>query len=448
MATTPHGRTLLELLDTGNDSHPAIRVPGGPDISYASLRTQVAALAEELQALGIHLGDRVATILPHSAEGVVIFLAAATAGAAAPLNPAYKSDECRFYLEDTRAKALITPPDGAEAALDVLPEGSMHLVASMNSEGEVSLYVMPLFHVHGLVASTLATLGSGGTVVVPGRFNPMNFWPLVKGYDVTWYSAVPAMHKALLARARSGGSRNDPTMYSSLRFIRSCSAPLPPETMREMEERFGAPVLEAYGMTEASHQMASNPLPPAARAPGTVGLARGAEIGIMDVDGTLLAEGEQGEVVVRGDGVITAYEDNAEANATSFVEGWFRTGDEGVLDAGGYLRLVGRIKELINRSGEKISPVEIDHVLLSHDAVAEAVAFGVPHPTHGEEPSAAVVLNGEATEADLVRHCKEHLADFKAPRTIHIVGEIPKTATGKVQRRLVADAFTREAVSV
>jgi acyl-CoA synthetase (AMP-forming)/AMP-acid ligase II len=211
--------------------------------------------------------------------------------------------------------------------------------------------------------------------------------------------------------------------------------------MTSLEDRFGAPVLEAYGMTEAAHQMASNPLPPGVRLPGTVGQATGIGLGIMDDAGALLASGTSGEVVIRGPNVIDGYESNPEANATSFADGWFRTGDLGILDANGYLTLLSRIKELINRGGEKISPREIDEVLLAHPAVAEAVAFGLPHRTWGEEVAAAVVLRQSASEDDLLEHCRAELAAFKVPRTIYLVDAIPRTATGKVQRRNVAAAF-------
>jgi acyl-CoA synthetase (AMP-forming)/AMP-acid ligase II len=209
-----------------------------------------------------------------------------------------------------------------------------------------------------------------------------------------------------------------------------------------MEEIFEVPVLEAYGMTEAAHQMASNPLPPGVRKPGTVGLGTGVQIGIMDSTGQLLAPGQPGEVVIQGANVIQGYENNPEANISSFVNGWFRTGDQGVLDGDGYLRLIGRIKELINRGGEKISPREIDEVLLTHPAVAEAVCFGVSHPTWGEEVAAAVVLQEQVSESDLLRYCRDRLADFKCPKRIYVVDSIPRTATGKIQRRAVAEAFS------
>ena len=307
------------------------------------------------------------------------------------------------------------------------------------TQDDVSLCVMPLFHVHGLVASTLATLLSGGTVVMPANFNALSFWRTVRDTGATWYSAVPTIHSILLSRAgneRVAGSEG-------LRFVRSCSAALPSEMMERMERVFGVPVLEAYGMTEASHQMASSPRPPAARKPGSVGPGTGVQIGIMDDAGKLLATGERGEVVVKGPNVVSGYENNPEANAKSFTDGWFRTGDRGFLDADGYLHLTGRIKEMINRGGEKIGPREIDEVILAHPAVAEAVAFGVPHATWGEEVAAAVILkeNSPATESELLAFCKERLADFKRPKKFYIVETFPRTATGKIQRGIVAKAL-------
>jgi acyl-CoA synthetase (AMP-forming)/AMP-acid ligase II len=308
---------------------------------------------------------------------------------------------------------------------------------------DVSMCVMPLFHVHGLVASTLATFASGGTVVLPAKFNPLAFWRIARDHGVTWYSAVPTLHQLLLARAADPGSSRRPAGAERLRFIRSCSAALPPRVMHTLEDAFGAPVLEAYGMTEAAHQMASNPLPPAERRPGSVGRGTGVRISIMDAHGRHVAAGRRGEVVIQGANVIRGYENNPEANAVSFVDGWFRTGDQGYLDQDGYLHLVARIKELINRGGEKISPREIDEVLLTHPAVSEAVSFGVPHATWGEEVAAAVVVRQPVSEAELLAHCRERLADYKAPKQIHVTEVIPRTATGKVKRGAVAKAFGR-----
>jgi acyl-CoA synthetase (AMP-forming)/AMP-acid ligase II len=341
--------------------------------------------------------------------------------------------------------ALILHTSGTTSRPKRVPLSHANLMTSARNVAEtykltaedVSLCVMPLFHVHGLVASTLATLLTGGTVVVPPKFNPLSFWATVRDQRVSWYSAVPTIHQVLLSRSK--GKR--PSGAENLRFVRSCSAALAPQTMADVEERFGAPMLEAYGMTEAAHQMASNPLPPAARKPGSVGCGTAVDIGILNEAGELLPAGSTGEVSIKGPNVFGGYEGNAEANATSFSNGWFRTGDQGFLDNEGYLMLVGRIKELINRGGEKISPREIDEALLTHSAVAEAVCFGIPDRVYGEEVAAAVVLSSSASEAELMAHCRSSLADFKCPKAIYIVAAIPRTATGKIQRRNVAAAI-------
>jgi acyl-CoA synthetase (AMP-forming)/AMP-acid ligase II len=492
-------QTLLELIEVAPDDRPAVILPdAGISVTYKHLRNQVSEMANALASLGIQRGDRVATYVPNGMPAIVSFLAAAIAGTAAPLNPGYREDEVSFYLEDTAAKVLLCLADGApdarraaeargvpvyslqmddtgfvriagapggkkasrpspdDTALILHTSGSTgrpkrvpilhrNLAASTKNivahykltPDDVSLCVMPLFHVHGLVASTLSTLLSGGTVAVPNKFNPLSFWRTVRDTRATWYSAVPTIHNLLLSRA--GAER--PAGAEGLRFIRSCSASLPPEMMDQMERVFGVPVLEAYGMTEASHQMCSNPRPPAARKPGSVGPGTGVKIGIMDDAGNLLASGERGEVVIQGPNVVAGYENNPEANAKSFTNGWFRTGDQGFLDSEGYLTLTGRIKELINRGGEKIGPREIDEVLLSHPSIAEAVCFGVPHPAWGEEVAAAVVLKDPVNETDIMAFCKERLAEFKRPKKIYITETIPRTATGKIQRGAVAKAF-------
>jgi acyl-CoA synthetase (AMP-forming)/AMP-acid ligase II len=495
--------TLLGLFSSIPDDRTAIiHSDQNIKITYGELRRQVAAVAEALAAAGINRGDRIGMALPNGLPNIVCFLAASEAGTAAPLNPGYKEDEFRFYLEDTKARVLLLPPEGLEEARRAAGASVPILTVEMDATGtvrlggvsgkrpiqpaspqdvalvlhtsgstgrpkrvplshtnlaisarnvahsyqlgpeDVSLCVMPLFHVHGLVASTLATLATGGTVVVPTKFNPLSFWRVARDHGATWYSAVPTLHQLLLARADPAAGK--PAGAENLRFIRSCSASLPPQVMHDLEAAFGAPVLEAYGMTEAAHQMASNPLPPAARKPGSVGPGTDVRISIMDAEGRHLPAGERGEVVIQGPNVIQGYENNPEANATSFVDGWFRTGDQGFLDADGYLTLVARIKELINRGGEKVSPRDIDEVLLTHPAVAEAVCFGVPHPTWGEEVAAAVVLRETISEADLLAYCRERLADFKRPKQIFVTDTIPRTATGKIQRRIVAQAFSAQ----
>ena len=489
---------LLELLEHGAGAGLAIQTPGGPAITYDGLRKNVRELAARLNSLGLGRGDRIAISLPNGIATIVSFLAAASAGTAAPLNPGYTLDEFKFYLEDTSARALIVPPGAGEEARQAAGDRMPIIEASIGSDGgvqfespgragaprpadsingndialilhtsgttsrpkrvplshtnlmvsadnvaatyrlspeDVSLCVMPLFHVHGLVASTLATLLTGGTVVAPERFNALSFWPTAKEHRATWFSAVPTIHQMLLARSKRGSR---PAGAEQIRFIRSCSAALAPQVMADMEERFGVPVLEAYGMTEAAHQMASNPLPPGERKPGSVGCGTGVTIGILDKHGDLLPAGTIGEVSIKGPNVFSGYESNPEANAEAFTNGWFRTGDQGLLDDTGYLSLVGRIKELINRGGEKISPREVDEVLLAHPAVAEAVCFGLPDRVYGEEVAAAVVLEGDASTAELIAHCRSSLSDFKCPKSIYIVDAIPRTVTGKIQRRNVA----------
>ncbi len=491
--------TLLELLNTAPGDHTAVIVPElGLRVSYDALRQQVLAMAEVLAATGIHHTDRVASVLPSGLPALVTFLASSIAATAAPLNPAYPYEELFFFLGDTSAQILLCPPHGAEQArtaavdrairvytVEMDPQGTVHIVErqqrsevtppqpddvalvlhTSGSTGrpkrvplrhsnlavsaaniarhcsllpeDVSLCIMPLFHIHGLVASTLAPLVSGGTVVVPTKFNPLTFWQTVREHHVTWYSAVPTMHQLLLARAH--GHRH----HSPLRFVRSASAPLAPEIIQRIEDVFGVPFIEAYGMTEASHQMSSNPLPPKYRKHGSVGQATGIRISIVDEAGNHLEKGQPGEVVIQGPSVFSGYENNPEANAAAFVNDWFRTGDQGYLDRDDYLHLVGRIKDLIIRGGENVAPREVDEVLLRHPAVSEAVTFGMPHPVLGEEVAAAVVLHesGGATASVLLKHCREKLAEYKVPKKIFIVQTIPMTATGKVRRQKVAAAL-------
>ncbi len=494
--------TLLDVLHFA-DSHTAIIVPElGIRVTYDSLRQQVLAMANALASAGIRRGDAVAIALPNGLRAIVSFLAASIAGTAAPLNPAYPYEEFLFFLNDTNARVLLCPPVGAEFArsaaadrkipvlsVEMSEQGDVHLldaatgvtateptaddialilhtsgstgrpkrvplrhynlaVSSANiantyalSEADVSLCIMPLFHIHGLIGSTMSTLLSGGAVVVPLKFNALSFWRTVREHRVTWYSGVPTMHQLVLARTRHKAEE-----AASLRFIRSCSAPLSPELIHKMEDVFGVPFVEAYGMTEAAHQMTSNPLPPRHRKPGSVGVGAGLRIAIMDKAGNHLGTNQRGEVAIQGANVFRGYANNPEANAHAFVHGWFRTGDEGLLDEDCYLYLTGRIKDIIIRGGENIAPHEVDEILLRHPAVAAAVTFGYAHPTLGEEVAAAVVLHERhgATEAALIKHSRELLAEYKCPKKIYLVDSIPTTATGKIRRRAVAAALTDE----
>jgi acyl-CoA synthetase (AMP-forming)/AMP-acid ligase II len=489
---------LLDLLSAPDASVALVEPASGDRTTYGELRAAADRLARALAAAGVAAGDAVAMSLPNGPEIVTAFLGVVAAGAAAaPLNQAYTAEEFRSYLEDLQPCAMLflrgeaSPARAACEALGirqlelagertsllglagVTPAGSaperdpeaiallLHtsgttskpkgvpirqrnlaasaraVVATYGLTGDdASHCVMPLFHVHGLVASTLATLASGGSVIAPRRFSASTFWDDSAAHGATWYSAVPTIHRILLSRAEDGASDH---AGHGLRFARSCSSALPGPLMDAFERRFELPLVEAYGMTEAAHQMASNPLPPGDRRAGSVGQPTGTEIAILDDDWRPVATGGAGEVCVRGPGVVDAYRANPEATAASFRDGWFRTGDSGTLSPDGYLTLSGRLKELINRGGEKISPHEVEDALLGHPDVLEAVAFALPDAKYGETVGAAVVARTAIGEDALRAHCDERLATFKVPVRIHVLDAIPKGPTGKVQRRLLAE---------
>ena len=494
----PEPTDIHALLARGGRDDIAIAAPEREPLTYGGLRDQVGRTGDALGQAGIGRGDRVAIVLPNGPEMAAAFLATAAHATAAPLNPAYRVDEFAFYLEDLRAKALIlqtgtesaaieaakrvgvpiiglTPdahagagtftldsPSGVADARDdgetddaamvlhtsgttsrpkIVPLTGANLCASARNiadwialePGDRCLNIMPLFHIHGLMAGVMASLHAGATVICTPGFNALRVFTWLDEMTPTWLTAVPTMHQAILGRA----ARNKEIVARRrLRLLRSSSSSLPAPVMGELEATFDAPVIESYGMTEASHQMTSNPLPPAERRPGGVGIAAGPDVAIMDEAGTLQAPGTEGEVVIRGPNVTHGYENNPEANATAFSGGWFRTGDQGVIDEAGYLTLTGRLKEIINRGGEKIAPREVDDVLMTHPAVAQAVAFAVPHQKLGEDVAAVIVLRegAEAGERELRAFAAESLADFKVPRTILFRDEIPKGATGKLQR--------------
>jgi acyl-CoA synthetase (AMP-forming)/AMP-acid ligase II len=472
-------------------------------LTFAQLQETSDRIGRQLSGIGTGPGDTVAMAFPNGPEIVALFLGVLGAGAgAAPLNPGYTRREFRAYLADLRPSAMLLPardasqargacgelgirtlavesegldsprlqgvpaagelaPADPEATALILhtsgttgaPKGvylrQRHLVASTRTIAacyglgaqDVSYCVMPLFHVHGLLASALAPLVAGGTVVVSSRFSASAFWREVASWGATWFSAVPTIHRTLVGREGEGPRRPS----NALRFARSCSAALPTPLWREFEQRFELPLVEAYGMTEASHQMCSNPLPPGERRPGTVGPPTGIELAILDDDWHPLPPGESGEVAVHGPSVVDGYRGNPEATASSFREGWYRTGDRGRLSDDGYLSLEGRIKELINRGGEKISPQEVEDALLEHPRVAEAVAFAIADEKYGEVVAAVVVPQaGNPIDVDQVRdHCAERLASFKVPGWIEVADAIPKGPTGKVQRRQMAALIRR-----
>ncbi|KAF3966541.1 hypothetical protein CMV_009376 [Castanea mollissima] len=360
------------------------------------------------------------------------------------------SESVKELVNDPSDVALFLHTSGTTSRPKGVPLTQLNLASSVRniksvyrlSESDSTVLVLPLFHVHGLIAGLLSSLVSGAAATLPssGRFSASTFWSDMRAYNATWYTAVPTIHQILLDRHLS---KPEPS-YPKLRFIRSCSASLAPIVLARLEESFGAPVLEAYAMTEASHLMASNPLPEdGGHKAGSVGRPVGQEMSVLDENGVPQKEGVTGEVCIRGPNVTKGYKHNPEANKVAFQFGWFHTGDLGFFDSDGYLHLVGRIKELINRGGEKISPIEVDAVLLSHPDVAQAVAFGVPDDKYGEEINCAIIPREESNidEAEVLQFCKKNLAAFKVPKKVFIADSLPKTATGKIQRRLVAEHF-------
>ena len=495
-------QTVIELLKQANLNSPAIAAPQRPDLSFGGLVDLISASANALNSFGLGRNDPVVIVLPNGPEMATAFLAVAAATTSAPLNPNYRAEEFEFYLTDLEAKAVVvmsgddTPvravaqklniplielapttdgpaglfelqsdlsdaPDaggfaepndtalvlhtsGTTSRPKIVPLAQSNICASARHIRESlqltptdrCLNVMPLFHIHGLIAGVLSSLGAGGSTYCTPGFNAMRFFGWMDEAKPSWYTSVPTMHQLILTRA---GRNAEIIGRNKLRFIRSSSSSLAPSVMAELESVFAAPVIESYGMTEAAHQMTSNPLPESPRKPGTVGIAAGPRVAIMDEAGAIQPQGTTGEIVILGPNVTTAYQNNPEANATAFTNGWFRTGDQGLFDEDGYLTITGRLKEIINRGGEKISPREIDEVLLTHPAVAQAVTFATPHERLGEEIAAAVVLkeglkDDEVSERDIRKFVGEHVADYKTPRQIVILDEIPKGATGKIQR--------------
>jgi len=479
---------------------PAISAPGHTPLCYLRLFKQVVYTVGRLKTMGLRRNDRIAIALPNGPKMATAFLSVTSYATAVPLNTSFSPTEFEFYLTDINAKALIVDSKSNIAAKDAADKYNIPIIElSSTNESEAGIFdlscvklfpkkaydgfsqkedialilytsgttsrpktvplthknictsairikhtlnliqedrclnIMPLFHIHGLIGALLSSICAGSSIVCTPGYYITKFFKWLDDFKPTWFTAVPTMHQGILSRSKD---HIDIIRNNRMRFIRSCSAALPPSVLHEVELVFNVPVIESYGMTESSHEIASNPVPPAKRKAGSVGIPSGSEIAVMDESGKILPASHTGEIVIRGPCVTRGYESHKEANETSFTNGWFRTGDQGYLDPEGYLFLTGRIKEIINRGGEKISPFEIDSVLLRHPAVEQAVAFALEHPTLGEEVAAAVVLSDGETisQSELQEFAERYLASFKIPNQIFFVHKIPKGPTGKVQR--------------
>jgi acyl-CoA synthetase (AMP-forming)/AMP-acid ligase II/thioesterase domain-containing protein len=492
-------RRILEEQSQQSPNNFALLALDRAPLTYSRLITHCYGVIADLNHAGISRGDRVAVVLPNGPEMAACLLAVAMGASCAPLNPNYRRSEFEFYLSDLAPRALIVeegadlpaiavaeslgirvirlrpaiadaagiftldleaapgnvtpvfaqPGDealvlhtsGTTARPKMVPLTQANLAASIENiiatlaltPRDRCLNVMPLFHVNGMIGAVLASLAAGSSVVCTPGFYAPHFFEWCREFAPTWYSAVPAMHQSILTRARE---HPEWAANSTLRFIRSGAAPLAPALMVEIERVFGVPVVEGYGLTETAQQVSVNRLPPGERRPGSVGVPGQTEIGIVGEEGELLATGQTGEIVVRGPAVMAGYANNPLANRESFINGWFRTGDQGRLDADGYLYITGRIKEIINRGGQKISPREIDELIGAHPAIAQAVAFPVPDSRLGEDIAAVVVVKAgdSITRHGLRSFIADRVADYKVPRQIHFVDRIPTNPGGKVRR--------------
>ena len=495
-------KIIKNIIEDQDDNNIALTSQNNPPLLYKDLKSLISKIAGQLAGNGILNKDRAAIVLPNGPFMASSFLAISSYMSAAPLNPSYKTDEYEFYLKDLNPKIVIVEPNSSNNVVEVakklnipvcevkikkddpsglfnlfdvesgykLPEESneglvLHtsgttsrpkivpltnkniyssaenISKSLNlSETDHCLNIMPLFHIHGLIAILAASIKSGSSVCATNGFNALKFLELAKSEKITWYSGVPTMHQAILLRAEKN---LELAKNLNLRLIRSSSASLPPAVFEKLNNVFGCSVIEAYGMTEATHQMTSNPLPPKKQKPGFVGIPAGPEVCIMDEKDKILNQGETGEVCIKGDNVTLGYDNNPEANKNSFTKGWFRTGDQGYFDQNGYLKISGRLKEIINKGGEKISPLEVDNVLMDHPLIEQAVCFGYEDKMLGEDIAAAIIIKEgkNCSETDVKTYVKEKLAKFKIPKKIFFVNKIPKGATGKLQRNVLAKNF-------
>ena len=495
-------RIVKNIFENSENDKIAISSENNSKISYRDLKIFAEDISKQLSGNGISNKDRAAIVLPNGPSMATSFLGISSYMSAAPLNPSYKSEEYEFYLKDLNPKIIIVEKNSNNPSVEVAkklkieicelkihkdqPEGLFDLFDNksdysspnendealvLHTSGTTSrpkivplsnnniyssseniskslsltdndhcLNIMPLFHIHGLIAVLATSMKVGASVCASSGFNALKFLDLARLEKITWYSGVPTMHQAILLRANKN---KEAAKNLNLRLIRSSSASLPPAVFKDLNEAFNCPIIEAYGMTEATHQMTSNPLPPKKQKAGFVGLPAGPEVCIMSENGDMMKKGEEGEVCIKGENVTLGYENNEEANKTSFTNGWFRTGDQGYFDEDGYLKISGRLKEIINKGGEKISPLEVDNVLMDHPSIDQAVCFGYEDKMLGENIASAIIIkSGEmCSEEDVLKYAQEKLAKFKIPKKIFFVDEIPKGATGKLQRNVLAKKF-------
>ena len=495
-------RIVRNIFENVNDENIALTSEINTKLNYKDLKSFIDKISKQLAGNGLSNKDRAAIVLPNGPYMASSFLAISSYMSAAPLNPSYKSEEYEFYLKDLNPKIVLVEKNSENPVVDVakklkielceinpekdgpsgifniyekeseysLPDendealvlhtsgttsrpkivpltnknifsSAENISKSLNlSKNDHCLNIMPLFHIHGLIAILASSMKAGASVCASNGFNAIKFLDMAKSEKITWYSGVPTMHQAILLRAR----RNlEVAKLLKLRLIRSSSASLPPVVFKDLNDVFSCPVIEAYGMTEATHQMTSNPLPPKQQKAGFVGLPAGPEVCIMNENGEVLNQGDEGEVCIKGENVTLGYDNNEEANKTSFTNGWFRTGDQGYFDNEGYLKISGRLKEIINKGGEKISPLEVDNVLMDHPLIDQAVCFGYEDKMLGENIASAIIIKSGETcsENDVLKYAQEKLAKFKIPKKIFFVEEIPKGATGKLQRNVLAKKF-------
>ena len=499
--------TLYELLAVQARCNPqaiAILSPGRDPLSFGALLDQIDEVRTTLNASGMGRGDRIGLLAPRGPETAVCALAIASCAVCVPLNPEATVAELEEGLRQTRAKAILVPATASDNLRDLLrrlevmsleysvasgaPAGKIQLrgerVASVAHGGAAmpadiafvlrssgttaapkivpcshanivaraskfrrllglnpadrSLNLMPLCYSHGLNSGLIGPLVSGGSAICPPVFDRATFLTCVRELLPTWYTAGFTYHQAIFEWL---SQRPDALAGHRLRFVRVGSGPLSQQARLGLERILGAPVLEVYSSSETG-SITANPIA-GIRKPGTVGISPDDDVAVMDLAGNLVSAGVKGEIVVRGPTVFDGYEANPAANQRAFCNGWYRTGDEGIMDADGYLKVSGRLDEVINRGGEKISPREVDEALLEHHAVAEAASFPLPHPTLHQELVAAVVPHrgAQVSEDELRQFLAARLTPFKIPRRIIWASELPKTPRGKLARNRLADHF-------